>query len=145
MQHDIIQLATNYWGGKRDGQRMPTRASIDPADLAAVLPNLVMAEAIDGGKDYLHRIAGERAEILIGEHMHGERLSRLRGSSAILASWRNGMDLARTFKAPHFAQFENEESRMTVRAVFLPLSDGDENLAAFVMTALTDESPTIEE
>ena len=138
MQRDIIQLTTDYWSGKRNGRRMPSRDSIDPSELAEVLPNLVMAEAIDGGKDYLHRIAGERAEILLGEHMHGERLSRLRRSKAILASWRNGLDLARTFKAPHFAHFENEDTHKTVRAVFLPLSGGDENHAAFVMTALTD-------
>ena len=146
MRSDIIKRATDYWSEKRDGRRMPTRPSIDPIDLADLLPNLVVAESIDGGKDYMHRIAGAEAEKLLGADMHGTRLSRLKNSKTALASWRNGLDLARTLKAPHFTTFESEIGVMPIRAVFLPLSRGEtDDQAEFVLTALTDIAVTNED
>lgn len=137
MRSDIIKRATDYWTEKRRDQRMPSRLSINPIDLADVLPNLVVAEAIDGGADYMHRIAGESAEKLLGADLHGARLSRLARSKASFASWRNGLDLARTFRAPHYATFESEDGETRVRAVFLPLSRKDGGAQAdFVLSAV---------
>lgn len=137
MPSDILKRATDYWSDKRRGLRMPARRAIDPIELADVLANLVVVEAIDGGRDYMHRIAGERAEELLGAEMHGARLSRLARSKASFAAWRDGLNAARAFKAPHFAAFDMGDGGGPIRAVFLPLvrKDGDEQ-ADFVLSAI---------
>jgi hypothetical protein len=89
MRLDIIKRATDYWSEKWDGRRMPTRPSIDPIDLVDLLPNLVVAESIDGGKDYLLRIAEAEAEKLLGTDMHGTKLSKLMSSETAQTSWGN--------------------------------------------------------
>lgn len=138
MRNDVIQRATEYWSERRGGRRLPMRASIDIDALADIRPYLILAEAVDGGRDYLHGIAGAEAEKLLGAAMEGARLSRLSRSDNALAAWRNGLNLARSFKAPHFATFDGAEGAPLVRVVFLPLSRSDEVLDVdFVLAALT--------
>ncbi len=139
MASDIIKRATDYWSAKRQGSRMPSRPTIDPVDLADVLSNLVVVESIDNGRDYMHRIAGEQAETLLGARMHGAKLSGIEGRRAAFASWRNALNLARTFRAPHFATFETDDGKGQIRAVFLPLCrrEGGEQ-ADFVLSALIE-------
>jgi len=140
MASDIIQRATAYWSAKRRGARLPSRPDINTADLADVLENIVVAEAIDGGRDYMHRLAGARAEALMGADMQGARLSGIDKGRSSLAAWRNALNLSRTLRAPHFATIEtDEESGRSVKAVFLPLSRGRGVEAAdFVLSVLTE-------
>ncbi|MEQ9121281.1 MAG: PAS domain-containing protein [Alphaproteobacteria bacterium] len=139
MPSDVIQRATVYSSRNRRDLRMPARPDIDPVELADVLSNLVVVEAIDGGRDYMHRIAGAAAETLLGAPMHGARLSRLAGDRDALAAWRNGLALARSFRAPHFARFAPQQGGTSVSAVFLPLSRGAQGEEAdFVLTAVIE-------
>ena len=75
MRPDIIQRTVEYWSSQRDGRKLTTRRSIDPVELADLLANLVLVEVLDGGRDYLHRIAGEAAASLLGADLMGRRLS----------------------------------------------------------------------
>lgn len=139
MASDILQRATAYWSAKRRGKRMPSRPAIDPVELADVLANIVVIEAIDDGRDYMHRIAGARAEELLGAEMHGARMSRLARSRAAFAAWRDGVNAARTFKAPHFARFDAEDGGGALRAVFLPLARAEgEDQADFILSAVIE-------
>ena len=142
MTSDIITRATEYWSGKRRGRRLPARPVIDPVELGEMLPHLVIAEAIDDGADYHHRIAGDAAETLLGAGLHGARLSDIEKDCLLTPAWRQGLDQARAFKAPHFAAFDGKDGAPALRAVFLPLSrdENDEEDADFIMSAIiTDE------
>jgi hypothetical protein len=78
MRPDIIQRTVEYWSSQRDGRKLAMRRSIDPAELADLLANLVLVEVLDGGRDYLHRIAGEAAASLLGADLMGRRLSEFK-------------------------------------------------------------------
>ncbi len=137
MSRDVIQRATEYWSERRGGRRLPARASLDFDALADILPSLILTKAVDGGRDYLHDVAGDAAEKLLGAAMEGRRLSRLSRSDNALAAWRNGLNIARVFRAPHFAVFDGAAGEPQIRAVFLPVSRSDETEAAdFVLAAL---------
>lgn len=140
MRADILKRLTDYWSEKRAGRRMPLRSSIDPTELAELLPNLVMVEALDDGGDYMHRIAGEEAEKIIGADLHGKRLSSFNVSRETLTSWRNGLDLARAYRAPHFANFERDDGKGMIRVAFLPLSGAGGDDATFVLSVVTDRA-----
>ena len=142
MPQDIIQRTVAYWSSQRQGHRLPTRRSINPVEMADLLASLVLAEVLDGGRDYLHRIAGEVAATLLGADLMGRRLSEFKGDPAI-EPWRNGLDVARTFKAPHMADLtSNGPSDGPLRIVFLPVArTADENEADFLLCAVTHNLP----
>jgi len=83
MRPDIIQRTVEYWSSQRDGRKLPTRRSIDQVELADLLANLVLVEVLDGGRDYLHRIAGEPAASLLGADLMGRRLSEFKNDAYI--------------------------------------------------------------
>jgi len=140
MRPDIIQRTVEYWSSQRDGRKLPTRRSIDPVELADLLANLVLVEVLDEGRDYLHRIAGESAASLLGADLIGRRLSEFK-NDAHIDPWRNGLDIARTFKAPHMADFTpNNWSDCSLKIVFLPVArTADENEADFLLCAVTED------
>ena len=138
MRPDIIQRTVEYWSSQRDGRKLLTRRSIDPVELADLLANLVLVEVLDGGRDYFHRIAGESAASLLGADLMGRRLSEFK-NDAHIDPWRNGLDIARTFKAPHMADFTpNNRSDSAPKIVFLPITcSTEENEAVFLLCAVT--------
>ena len=142
MRPDIIQRTVAYWSSQRQGRKLPTRRSIDPVELADLLANLVLVEVIDGGRDYLHRIAGEAAAELLGADLMGRRLSEFRRDPQI-DPWRNGLDIARTFKAPHMAELTSMGATDNpLKIVFLPVArSSDENEADFLLCAVTPNLP----
>ena len=140
MRPDIIQRTVEYWRSQRDGRKLPTRRAIDPVELADLLANLVLVEVLDGGRDYLHRIAGEAAASLLGADLMGRRLSEFNDDTNIDPR-RNGLDIARTFKAPHMADFTpNSGTDTQLKIVFLPVArNADENEADFLLCAVTKD------
>ena len=138
MRPDIIQRTVEYWSNQREGRKLPTRRFIDPVELANLLANLVLVEVLDGGRDYLHRIAGETAAALLGADLVGRRLSEFKADPHI-EPWRNGLDIAWTFKAPRMADFTpNGESASPLKIVFLLIArTTDANDADFLLCAVT--------
>lgn len=141
MRADIIQRAVAYWSEQRNGRQLPTRRSIDPVEMAEFLANLVLVEVIDDGRDYLHRIAGDAAAAMIGADLMGRRLSEFEGDPN-LEPWRNGLDIARTFKAPHMAHFTaGGVAHGPLKIVFLPVARSDaDNDADFLLCAVAEDT-----
>src|SRR5258706_15842064 len=50
----------SYWQSKRNGRRMPSRADIVPAELTLPLPLILLADVLDGGRDFRYRLLGTR-------------------------------------------------------------------------------------
>lgn len=142
-QRDVLDRATAYWRRKRGERPMPARTEIDPAELAGLLPHIVVAEAVDGGEDYVHRIAGEAAESLLGAEIHGARLSGLDADQPGLANWRRSLDLARQSGQPRFATLRRSADGRPVRVVCLPLSRRPgQTKADFVLSAISEAERT---
>src|SRR5690349_8298694 len=52
-----------YWQAKRGGRAMPARADIDPAEIKALLPYMILVDVIydtEAGLDFVYRLVGTR-------------------------------------------------------------------------------------
>lgn len=47
-----------YWLRQRGAQTMPRRRDISPSDMRAYLRHVLLADVIDGGKDFRYRVVG---------------------------------------------------------------------------------------
>ena len=57
---DLVQ-ALDYWRGKCGERFAPTREDIDPTEIAALLPRVMLADVVtadDGSPDFLYRLSG---------------------------------------------------------------------------------------
>ena len=57
---DLVQ-ALAYWRGKCGARFAPAREDIDPTEIAALLPRVMLADVVtadDGGLDFLYRLSG---------------------------------------------------------------------------------------
>jgi hypothetical protein len=74
-----IQQLLAYWERKRDGRLACRRLDIDPTELAPHLPNIFMADVIDGGRDFRFRLIGTQIVRGLGRDSTGRRFSELYG------------------------------------------------------------------
>jgi hypothetical protein len=63
---DIIKDGYDYWRRAAGDQTMPRWCDINPADIAALLPNIVVTHVLENPRDFVERIAGE--EVLSHNH-----------------------------------------------------------------------------
>lgn len=64
-----IQAVHRYWKSKCAGRTMPRRADLDPLDLIAYLPSLILVDVLPeavGGARYVYRLVGTREVKLRG-------------------------------------------------------------------------------
>lgn len=60
----------NYWSAKRGDQPFPLRAAIDPAEMRALLPHLVLVQAVGRGQ-FRYRLTGTRVVSDFGREVTG--------------------------------------------------------------------------
>lgn len=65
----------SYWSDKRGTRAMPSRADVDPAELRALLPHLLLVDVVDGGQDFRYRLVGTEIERQIGRQVTGRLIS----------------------------------------------------------------------
>jgi hypothetical protein len=61
----------DYWHQRRGARRCPARSDIDPVDIPALLPHLMLTEVIDGGARFRWRLIGTTVERYFGAAMTG--------------------------------------------------------------------------
>jgi hypothetical protein len=59
VNHPLVQQGYAYWKAKRGGRAFPARGDISPAEIKALLPNIILIKVLDGGADYQYRIVGQ--------------------------------------------------------------------------------------
>ena len=64
-----------YWSGKRGQRAMPCRADIDPGDVRALLPHILLIDVLEGGADFRYRLVGTEIERHIGRPITGRLFS----------------------------------------------------------------------
>jgi hypothetical protein len=64
-----------YWQGKRRGEGIPHRDDIVAAEVVPYLPNLVIAEPVDDGRDWLYRLVGTAVVSLGDQDNTGKRVT----------------------------------------------------------------------
>ena len=101
----FARLAFDYWDGKRGVRPMPARRDLDPVEMRAFLPQVMLLEVLDGGRDFFCRVVGSDVRERIGFEMTGRLLSELNGEPAIVGSileeYREVVRLRRPTSARH--------------------------------------------
>jgi hypothetical protein len=59
---ELLAFVRDYWLAKRGTYEIPRRADIVPSQLKPYLPNVLLADVVDGGRDFRYR--------LVGSHLH---------------------------------------------------------------------------
>ena len=95
MSHSGTQRVIQAWNDLPEAYRIPSRASLDPAALSDLLPQIFMAEQTETGLGF--RLAGAWVERLFGGSMRGvhwlplwDRTGRLDAHRAVTRAFREG-------------------------------------------------------
>lgn len=73
-----LRAMFDYWRAKRAGRKMPARADLDPAEIKARLPSMILVDVIydEAGKpDFVYRLAGTHEVDVRGENPTGKRVA----------------------------------------------------------------------
>lgn len=101
----FARSAFDYWNVKRGARHMPARRDLDPLDMRAFLPQVMLLDVLDGGRDFFCRVCGSDIRERIGVEMTGRLLSELNGEpevvKRILEEYREVVRLRRPTSARH--------------------------------------------
>ena len=73
----LVRALHDYWVAKRAGRAMPTRAHIDPAEIQALLPNLVVVELESEPFRVRYRLLGTKVVAESGKDFTGHYLDEM--------------------------------------------------------------------
>jgi|OM-RGC.v1.019208492 hypothetical protein len=124
--NDLRRLVA-YWIAKADGRPMPSFGEFDPVDVPWALSRLYVVRVIDGGADFVYRLAGEAINERHGLTLAGKRSSDLfplEVTRQIFDRWR------RIISEPAACYTDSEHPtnagwRIRGRRVVLPLGIGE--------------------
>jgi len=132
MQQDPAQIIKDkrllalyrYWASKRGDRTMPARADIDPTEIPALLPIIVLIDIVGIG-DYRYRLAGTEIVRNFGRDMTGKTFAEVLPGGAY-AEYITGLvnDVVSTGRALYSEGVFTAEGHIDrqVRRLALPLS-----------------------
>jgi hypothetical protein len=85
-EHPSVAALHAYLEEKRGTREMADRADIRPAEIARFMPNIIIAEAVNGGEDFRTRLFGTALVELLGEERTGKLLSEFAEEAAAFSS-----------------------------------------------------------
>jgi hypothetical protein len=123
----------SYWQSKRNGRRMASRKDIVPAELTLHLPQILLADVLDGGKDFRYRLLGTRLTPYFPQRATGRTFTEALapfGAAAVagtIAVYRRIVNerQAALIKGP--GEYYHQDAK-TFEAILMPLSDDDFNV-----------------
>lgn len=74
-EHPSVRALHDYVERKRGSREMADRADINPGEITKLMPNIVIAEEVNGGSDFRVRLFGTALVELLGEERTGKLLS----------------------------------------------------------------------
>lgn len=122
-----LRRLTAYWIEKCAGRRMPAFADIDPVEVPWALSRVYIVRVVDGGADFVYRLAGEAINLRYLGSLAGRRISELMApdsAAAITERWR------RVVQTPAAYYVDSEHptasgTRIRGRRVVLPLGPAE--------------------
>jgi hypothetical protein len=124
----------DYWVSKLRGRRMPSRSDIVPAELTPQLPQILLADVLEDGKDFRYRLLGTRLTRYFPVKATGKTFTEalapfgvatVAGTIAVYQSIVNERQAA-LIKGP--GEYYHQDAK-TFEAVLMPLSDDDVHVA----------------
>jgi hypothetical protein len=83
-----LRDAYAYWRGKRNGRLMPTRADIEPTEIPALLPFLMLIDVVAAPLDFRYRLIGTEARSILRRDYTGQHFSQIPGKGKDSILWR---------------------------------------------------------
>lgn len=77
----LLRQGYRYWDGKRAGRAMPARSDIDPVEIRALLPHVVLIDVLGepsaGSLDFRYRLLGTAVEAHLSNRYTGLKMSEI--------------------------------------------------------------------
>lgn len=137
-EHLKIEELHKYWQNKCQGQVIPDRQNIAPADIPHLLPNLWFCEIIDDARDFRFRLFGTELVQVLNEERTGKLVSTI-GETPDIANpdqvrrtWLDLLQLTFRTAKPFFVKKPLSSSGrpyLIAHAVTLPLLDSNKVLS----------------
>lgn len=77
MRSPLVRDAYAYWVGKKNGDRLPARADIDPVDIPRILPHISLVEREAETGRYRYRLFGSALVDILGREPTGKYLDEI--------------------------------------------------------------------
>jgi len=122
-----VRAFHRYWDSKRRGRAMPSRADIDPAEIVAFLPGIMLIDVIADARRFVYRLVGTREAAMRGRDPTGKSVSEGFYGASAEASMASYQDVvARRALRLERRQFTTPDGRYgREQVILLPLSDDD--------------------
>jgi hypothetical protein len=119
-----LRFALDYWFEKRGGRLAPTRADIDPVDIAPILPRVMLVDVSTDPVDFRFRLAGTGLFKIHGAELTNKRALDLEPAAYGALIHRLYCDaLERRAPMVHRLLIECETRRSAYLRIVLPLSE----------------------
>ena len=137
-----LQLVRAYWMARRQGHFAPRRADIDPADLVAVLPRIMIADVLAEPLDFRYRLSGTAITDVHSKSMTGKSPRELVPAAfGALIHDHYCMAVRRREPLLHLIVLDTRERSRSYARLLLPLSE-DGSAVTMLMTIDSKEQNT---
>lgn len=77
VRYAVVRQGYEYWDRLRGKRRFPARDDLRPRAITSLLPNMVLAQVLDGGKDFHLKIAGDEVSRAYRAPLNNRRMSEI--------------------------------------------------------------------
>ncbi len=122
---DILKVLA-YWQAKCNGRTMPSRADIDPVELAPYLSNITLVDVVEDSRRFVYRLVGTGEVQLRGNDPTGKSVAEAFFATTPAQAITRYETVCRT-RAPFYEEddFQVVDRFVSEANLFLPLSDDD--------------------
>lgn len=71
----LLGFVRHYWDNRRGARPMPSRQDIVPSDMRAHLRHILIADVVDGGRDFRYRLIGTELQRYFSGNPSGKLMS----------------------------------------------------------------------
>jgi hypothetical protein len=139
-----VQQVYSYWRSKFEGDRLPKRGAIDPAEIKRFLPQLTIVEVVPDQRRYVYRLVGTMEVEIRGRDPTGQSVldgffgpsvdDALRCYDAVVATRQPFYD-DEAYITPD-GRFSDDET------LFLPLSEDGETVSRILVFGTFSPGPS---
>lgn len=135
----VLLQGYDYWDSKRGGRAMPARADLDPIEMKAFLPHIVLTDVLHNSApdlplDFRYRLMGTAVDGHMSRRFTGLRLSELPAQRQGSQMWLNFSEVVaerrpRFHRVPYVGPHKDFLSLIDL---VLPLADDGNNVTMLI-------------
>jgi len=127
----LLGFVRTYWENRRGSSAMPRRSDIVPSDMRAHLRHILIADVVEGGRDFRYRLVGTELQRYFAGNPTGKLMSEALaafGTSTVsrtIATYRTVVERRAPLRIRGSGALYNQSAK-TFDALLAPLSDDGE-------------------